>query len=42
MPEFRPIGRRFRGAASAFSDLARTMPDWLGICAYADVRPAER
>jgi len=21
--------------------LARTMPDWLGICLYADVRPAE-
>jgi hypothetical protein len=22
--------------------LARTMPDWLGICLYADVRPAEK
>ncbi len=22
--------------------LAKTMPDWLGICLYADVRPAER
>jgi DNA-binding HxlR family transcriptional regulator len=22
--------------------LARTMPDWLGICLYADIRPAEK
>ncbi|MHC4147655.1 MAG: SCP2 sterol-binding domain-containing protein [Planctomycetota bacterium] len=22
--------------------LARTMPDWLGICPYADIRPAEK
>jgi hypothetical protein len=23
------------------SQLARTMPDWLGICLYADIRPGD-